>query len=173
MQSTNLQQLCQARWQRVNMEQNLWGMFPARLSPYVWLFQTAKCLSWYKWIVTCPAHRIHMYTVYISIHHSYIYHPTVLHLVRIIKDWGQMLNWTQPLSKRKKKKKSPGMKMNCLHPLIRHFILLPFFYLSIWESIHVSLSLILWDKRGDNGSTAAFPPVLSLLSKTWRNKWTN
>lgn len=30
----------------------------------------------------------------------------------------------------------------------------------------MSLSLILGDKRGDNGSTAAFPLVLSLLSKT-------
>lgn len=51
-----------------------------------------------------------MYTVYISIHHSHVYHPTVLHLLRIIKDCGQTLNWTQPLSKRKEKKNPLALK---------------------------------------------------------------
>lgn len=35
---------------------------------------------------------------------------------------------------------------------------------------HFLLSL---ETSVENGSTVAFPLVLSLLSKTWRNKWTN
>lgn len=49
-------------------------------------------------------------------------------------------------------------KRNFLYRFIIHFILLLFFYLSIWKSIHVSLSFILGDKNRDNGSAAAFPP---------------